>query len=142
MFVTKEEVVMTFEDLRIVDLDEQKSHQPDARKAFYHLYLKLSALPPEEWRRLFETRWNILPRRYTWRHAWVEGEFIIVHCAPEELDDERYQILRYLKEAVSGTNYQYRQFIQRQARPDVSTPPENKEADEQIAGLKQRLRFD
>ena len=138
---TEGEVAMKFEDIQIADLDEKKSYQPDARKVFYYLYFTLSSLPPEGWGRIFETRWNVLPRRYTWRHAWVEGQYIVLHCAPEELDDERYQILRYLKEAVSGTNYQYRQFLARREQGVATDPQAQEKPDENLVDLKRRLKL-
>ena len=41
-----EHKLTTFEDIKILEIDDSKSYKPDPSKLLYNIYLKLSALPP------------------------------------------------------------------------------------------------
>ena len=63
-----------FEDIRTVGLDDRRSYNPDPTKKLYNVYLHLSAVPAEEWQRIFEAE-RRFPRHTMWRHAWIEGQY-------------------------------------------------------------------
>ena len=48
-----------------------------------------------------------------WREAWVEDNFIVIHCVPEEL--EKYHVSD-LKEDIVNANTKYRQYLFEQVR--------------------------
>ena len=121
-----------FDDLRIVDIDKGRAYRPDPEKHLFHVYLELSAHPTQEWVQIFDAE-RQFPRHTMWRHAWIEGQYIVVHCVPEEV--KKYH-LRDLKQDVEHSNDKYRQFLQR-----VAAQRARKEAEEQklLEGLDDAL---
>lgn len=100
-----------FDDLQIVSIDKERAYRPDPDKHLFHIYLELSAHPPQEWVQIFDAE-RQFPRHTMWRHAWIEGRHIIVHCVPEEI--KKYH-LRDLKQDVGRSNDKYREYLQRVA---------------------------
>lgn len=47
-----------------------------------------------------------------WRHAWIEDEYVVVHCVPDEV--KKYH-LRDIKQDVEGSNAKYREYLRREA---------------------------
>ncbi len=78
-----------FEDISISELDHKQSFKPDPAKLLYNIHLRLSSSPPSEWQEIFEAE-RRFPRHNMWRRAWVEGQHIIIHCVPDEL--EKYHL--------------------------------------------------
>lgn len=127
-----------FEDIRIVDLDNSRSVKPDASKALYHMYLKLSTRPPGEWAEIF-TAERRFPRHTMWRHAWSEGEYIVIHCVPDEL--ERIH-LKDLKQDVSRANEKYREHLTRVAQVQARDAQRQHAEEKQLQNIRDRLKFD
>lgn len=127
-----------FEDIRIVGLDDRRSHKPDPSKLLFNMYLTLSAVPPEEWQRIFEAE-RRFPRHTMWRGAWIEGQSIVIHCVPEEID--KYH-LQDLKEDVRNSNSKYRQYLMEEAQAEARKTQKEQAERDQLAALKRRLRFD
>jgi hypothetical protein len=105
------DVLETFVDIRITGVDKENTYKPDEFSALYYVYLNLSATPPQEWVEIFEAE-RQFPRHSMWRHAWVEGDSIVVHCVPEEL--KKYH-LADLKQDVETSNAKYREYLRRLA---------------------------
>jgi len=89
-----------FQDIRISDVDKEKTYNPNAEKALYNVYFHLSDHPPSEWVEIFDAE-RQFPRHTMWRKAWVEGKYVVVYCVPEEV--KRYH-LRDIKQDVKTCN--------------------------------------
>ena len=87
-------------DIRITDLDEEMTRQSDTASGLRHLYLELSANPPNNWKEIFEhlhaNSFDLMKRR-----AWIEGNYIVIDCVPEEIAAHH---LPALKQEVAQTN--------------------------------------
>jgi hypothetical protein len=128
----------SFEDLRIVDLDTGKTHNPDKQKLLFNMYLRLSERPPAEWQEIFAAE-RRFPRHNMWRRAWIEGGYIVVHCVPDEL--EQYH-LEDLKQDVLNANQKYREYLTRLAREEAREAMRFREQRGEIDRIKDRLSFD
>jgi len=93
--------------IRIVGINKNKTHIPDPRYSLYDVYFELSEAPSSTWSTIFEEE-RKYPRHSMWRHAWVEGKYIIVNCALEEI--EKYH-LRDIKEDIETVNGKYSAHI-------------------------------
>lgn len=98
-----------FEDIIIVGADKDKTYNPDPSKLLYNVYFKLSNLPPSEWVEIFEAE-RRFPRHSMWRKAWIEGDYIVIHCC---LDEVKKYHFRDITEDVKNTNRKYREYLQR-----------------------------
>jgi hypothetical protein len=127
-----------FEDIRIIDLDDDRSFNPDPTKLLYHMYLRLSTRPPAEWQEIFAAE-RRFPRHNMWRHAWSEGEYIVVHCVPDEL--EKYH-LKDLKRDVTNANEKYREHLTREAQREARSAQRERSHRDDITRLRDRLDFD
>lgn len=127
-----------FEDIRIIGLDEHKTHNPDTKKALYNVYLQLSGVPPSEWQMIFEEE-RRFPRHTMWRRAWAEGQYIVVHCVPSEV--EKYH-LSDLKQDVTNSNAKYRQYLTEQSRKETRELERQQAESRQVKDLKDRLKFE
>lgn len=100
-----------FQDICILDVDKEKTYNPNPEKALYNVYFQLSEHPPSEWVEIFDAE-RQFPRHTMWRKAWVEGKYVVVYCVPEEV--KRYH-LRDIKQDVDTCNEKYRQYLHREA---------------------------
>lgn len=132
-----EQKLEIFEDINIIDLDEQHSYKPDEDKKLYNMYLKLSRTPPSEWEQIFDAE-RRFPRHTMWRRAWLEGQFIVIHCVPEEL--EKYH-LSDLNEDVKNSNKKYREYLTELAQQEIREMDVEKTERENMKSLKKRLGF-
>lgn len=133
-----ERKLTTFEDIKIVEIDDSKSYKPDPLKLLYNIYLKLSASPPLEWQQIFEAE-RRFPRHTTWRDAWIEGEYIIVYCIPHEIEKHHADDL---KEDTRNSNLKYRQYLMEEAQKEAEKREQALSESNQIKKLKQKIRFD
>lgn len=108
---TGAETLEGFDDIRIVGVDKDRAYRPDPEKLLYHVYFELSAHPPQEWVQIFEAE-RQFPRHTMWRHAWIEGNYVVVHCVPEEV--KKYH-LSDIKQDVTNSNSKYREYLKRVA---------------------------
>lgn len=106
----------SFEDIHIVEVDKARTYKPDDESALYNVYLKLSAVPPGEWTQIFDAE-REFPRHSMWRRAWIESDYVVVHCVPEEM--KQYH-LRDVKQDVANSNGKYREYLMRVERQRVS----------------------
>jgi len=79
-----EKQLSEFEDIRIIGLDDTKTYKPNPEKLLYDIFLELSSYPPMDWRDIFKAE-RSFPRHSMWRHAWIEGSYIVINCVPDEL---------------------------------------------------------
>jgi len=133
-----ERKLTTFEDIKILEIDDSKSYKPDSSKLLYNIYLKLSVSPPLEWQQIFEAE-RRFPRHNMWRYAWVEGEYIVIHCVPDEI--EKYHA-NDIKEDVKNANSKYRQYLMEEARKEARKTEQAISEHNQLKKLKQKIRFD
>jgi hypothetical protein len=106
----------SFEDIDIVEVDKARTYKPDEESALYNVYLKLSAVPPSEWAQIFDAE-REFPRHSMWRRAWIESDYVIVHCVPEEM--KQYH-LRDMKQDVANSNAKYREYLMHVERQRIS----------------------
>lgn len=90
-------------DIKITGVDEGQSRKPDPNMALYEIHLNLSERLPPGWSEYFAREWSF-PRHSMWRRAWVEGDQLVIHCVPDELEKHH---LPYLKEAVKNATEKY-----------------------------------
>lgn len=125
----------SFVDISIVGADKSRAYRPDKNSPLYHIYLTLSAHPPQEWVQIFEAE-RKFPRHSMWRHAWIEGNSIVVHCVPNEI--KQYH-LDDLKHDVSNSNLRYREYLQKVAARKVRESREQRKLmanlDDSLDGL-------
>lgn len=133
-----ERTLATFDDIRIFDLDLDRSYNPDETKVLYNMYLKLSSSPPLEWEQIFIAE-RRFPRHTMWRGTWLEGQYIVVYCVPDEL--EKYH-LRDLREDTENANRKYRQYLTEEAQKEIRELSADEDKKQQFRDLKQRLGFD
>ena len=99
------------------------------------MYFKLSASPSEEWKQIFIAE-RRFPRHTMWREAWVENNFIVIHCVPEEL--EKYHVSD-LKEDIVNANTKYRQYLFEQAQKEIREREQEKDELDKLQNLRKRL---
>ena len=109
-------ILPSFEDIRVIEVDKARTYKPEKESALYNIYLKLSAVPPGEWTQIFDAE-REFPRHSMWRRAWIESDYVIVHCVPEEM--KQYH-LRDVKQDVANSNQKYRDYLMRVERQRVS----------------------
>jgi len=73
-----------------------------------------------------------------WRDAWIEGEYIVVHCVPDEI--EKYHA-NDLKEDVTNSNLKYRQYLTEEAQKEAKKADRALSERNQLKELKQKIRF-
>lgn len=133
-----ERKLTTFEDIKILEIDDSRSYKPDPTKLLYNIYLKLSDSPPTEWQQIFEAE-RRFPRHTMWRDVWIAGEYIVVHCVPDEI--EKYHATD-LKEDVRNSNLKYRQYLTEEAQKEAKKAERALSERNQLKELKQKIRFD
>ena len=126
-----------FEDIKILEIDDSKSYKPDPMKSLYNIYMKLSASPPLEWQQIFEAE-RRFPRHTMWRNAWIEGDHIVIHCVPDEL--EKYHA-KDLMEDVDNSNSKYRKYLMEEAQREAKKVEQEISERNKLKELKQRIRF-
>jgi hypothetical protein len=129
---------MPFTNIRILDLDINRTGESPTAPGLRLMFLCLSADPPIEWAQIFEQE-RVFPRHSMWRRAHVEGRYIVVDCVPEEI--EKFH-LRDLKEDVANTNQKYAAWLA-QRNADEEREAQAKRAEhERLQKLKNGLNFD
>lgn len=127
----------SFEELRIVDLDVEKTRPSPKASGLRHMFLRLSGFPPAVWVQLFNNE-RAYPRHTMWRHVWVEREYIVVDCAHEEIELH----LADLKEDVANSNAKYRQYMARVKAENEKKAEEKQREHDELQNLKKKLNFD
>lgn len=133
-----EKELSSFDDIRITGLDEAKTYRPNPDKLLYNIYLKLSSYPPMDWRDIFRAE-RSFPRHSMWREAWIEGDYIVIYCVPDEL--ERYH-LNDLKQDVANCNAKYRKYLYEIIQRENEIIRKERQEKEKFEELKNRLKFD
>ena len=94
------------EEITIIELDTKKTRKSNKAPARRLMYLKLSKVPTYEWIQIFNNeREN--PRHNMWRHASIEGGYIVIDCVPEEIKSHH---LEDLTNDVINTNNRYSNY--------------------------------
>lgn len=127
----------SFEDIRIIEIDDSKSYKPDPSKLLYNIYLKLSSEPPIEWQEIFEAE-RRFPRHTMWRKAWIEGKYIVIHCVPGEI--EKYHA-EDLKEDVENSNKKYRQYLMEETLKEAQKAEQKQAELNKLKELKEKIKF-
>jgi len=96
-----------FIDIEIVGVDKNKIKRVSPEKDLYYVYFKLSTIPTSQWSIYFSEE-RKFPRHTMWRHAGVEGGYIVIKCALEEVKEIH---LRDLKLNVLNVNKKYKEFL-------------------------------
>ncbi len=98
---------MSFEDIKILGIDNEASDRSEPGSELLDVVLKLSASPPWEWADYFDARWKhelyMMKRR-----AYVSGASITITCVPSELESDH---LSHLQAVIAETNATYRAHL-------------------------------
>ncbi len=98
---------MSFEDIKIVGIDEKASARSEPSSGLFDVVLKLSASAPWEWSEYFDARWE--SEFYMMkRHATASGAHITITCVPSELEVDH---LPHLEAVIGETNAAYRAHL-------------------------------
>jgi hypothetical protein len=127
-----------FTEIRIVDLEVERTEQSPTASGLRLMHLSLSANPPDEWTQIFDQERGFA-RHTMWREARIEGRHIVVDCLPEEL--EQYH-LRDLKQDVATTNGKYREWLVRRDEIAAREAEQKKAELERLRSVKAGLNFD
>lgn len=137
-FIFDSAVMKEFEDIKITNLNVEKTAPSSRGSAMRHIYLELSATPPSDWIDRFNEE-RKFPRHTMWRKAWVEGKFIVIDCVPDEI--EQYH-LKDLKEDVAKANNSHRQALGiRNAKQEALKNAADGEK-KRLEDLRSRLNFE
>jgi len=132
------ETLEGFDDIRLVGVDKTRAYRPDPDKALFHIFFELSAHPPQEWVQIFEAE-RQFPRHTMWRHAWIEDNYVVVHCVPDEV--KKYH-LQDVKQDVASSNAKYRAYLQREAAEKVREAQQRKKEEEDLDDALDDLDFE
>ena len=127
---------MSFENIKIIGVDESKTYRSDFEKLLYHVYFKLSVRPKGKWVQIFQEE-HRFPRHSMWRHAWIAGQCIVVHCPLDEVKDN----LRDIKQDVANTNQKYREYLRKYAIEQEKYQQRKKKEREEINKAVDELDF-
>lgn len=127
-----------FDDIRIIGVDKDRAYRPDPEKLLYHVYFELSAHPPQEWVQIFEAE-RQFPRHTMWRHAWIEGNYVVVHCVPDEV--KKYH-LRDIQQDVASSNAKYRDYLKRVAAEKAREAQRRKKMEQDLDDALDGLDFE
>lgn len=136
--VSGPETLEGFEDIRIIGIDKNRAYRPDPEKLLYHVYFELSAHPPQEWVQVFDAE-RQFPRHTMWRHAWIEGNYAVVHCVPEEV--KKYH-LQDIKQDITNSNAKYREYLKRASAERVREAQRHKKMEDDLDDALGRLDLD
>jgi len=119
----------SFQDLRITKLCKEQCRFVESTTV--RIYLQLSAPPPVGWSYLFSCVWQATA--YPWKRCvGLEGDMIGIECALEEMEPHH---LEGVEKAVSQTNANYRDFMQRQAAAEQQRNERNARLQAQLDEL-------
>jgi hypothetical protein len=125
----------TFEDINITGTDKNKLYKPDPEMSLYNVYFSLSRRPTQEWVQIFEAE-RRFPRHTMWRKAWIDGQYVVVHCGLDEI--KKYH-LEDIKQDVASTNVKYREYLQQQAinkqKEMIRKDKQRRQIDDALDGL-------
>ena len=131
-------IVMAFAEIRILDLDVERTEQSPSAPGLRLMHLELSADPPSEWAQIFDNE-RSFARHSMWREARIEGRYIVVDCVPEEL--QRYH-LPDLKQDVGNSNVKYVAWLARHEADEAREAEQKKAELERLRKVKEGLKFD
>lgn len=132
-------MIVVSEKLKIIGLvvektKESKRHVPAMRQ----LYLKLSTRPNAQWVGIFEGE-REFARHNMWREAWIDGQYIVIDCLPEELESIH---LVDLKQDVEVTNDKYFELVRRKSEEEQKKKIERDAERQRLEDLASKLNFD
>ena len=99
-----------FIDIKILTVDEIRTHKPSPDVSFYNVFYELSSVPPPEWKQIFEKEFPYT-KNLVGKNAWIEGRHIVVQCAITEIDS----LLNDMRHEVVKINQKYRELLQKQS---------------------------
>lgn len=123
-------------EIRITRMNTDKTRQDIGSDAVYHVYFELSVYPPSGWRDLFVSEWE---KMKTTRAVILDGGFLVLHCALEEVAAVQ---LPALKKAVAATNEAYKRYVQTEATAREHREDVWKQERKHVEAMGSTLRFD
>jgi hypothetical protein len=108
--------LVEFVDIALIDVDKERTYNPDPQKLLYNVYFKLSSYPPAEWVEIFDAE-RRFPRHTMWRKAWIEGNSAVVYCVPDEVKQFH---LHDIKQDIETSNKKYREYLHRRATRQIA----------------------
>jgi hypothetical protein len=138
MKIYREVNMSNFEDIKIIDWDVNKTRPSDKGSEMRQVYLKLSSTPTQTWRDFFNQSTQLTIDSMK-RETWLEGEYIVIDCVPDELEKHH---LKNLKKHVQFANENYRKYIEQSNNETEEYALKQKNEKEKLNELKKRLKFD
>ena len=92
---------MTIEEIKVIGVDEVRTHKPVTKNPLYNVYYELSIVPNNDWIKIFEKH-KITNKKL--KNSWIDGRHIVVKCQVNEID----QVLKEIKKEVTRINFEYK----------------------------------
>ena len=89
-----------FKEIRVISLDQIRTHSAESSDKKYDIYFELSNVPPPDWR-------NILQKdsgKY-----WIDGRHVVAQGFSSQIEE----ILSEVRKEVTRTNQKYREQLQK-----------------------------
>lgn len=124
-----------FEEIRILCLDHDRCRRSETAPFMYTMYLELSGNPTTEWQQIFYQERRV-PRHENWRRAWIEHNYIILDCVPEEIEQFH---LEELKRDLETTNKKYGAWLDLKRKETRDRARARMEEQARLEALSERL---
>ncbi len=123
-------------EIRIVGLNTNKTRRTLGAYTSYQVFFELSGNTPLAWRDIFGREWKDLNSQ---RDAGVDGIFLVIHCALQEIAGT---YLPALKKAVDATNAAYKLYAREQVKEEERRGEVRKQERQAVEEMARTLEFD
>jgi len=87
-----------FKEIKVIGLDQVRTHPAESSDQKYDIYFELSNVPPPDWKNILEKASG----RY-----WIDGRHVVAQGFSDQVDE----ILSEVRKEVTRTNQKYRDFL-------------------------------
>jgi hypothetical protein len=114
---------LLFKEIKVIGVNEIRTHKPDSADNKYNVYFELSIVPPPRWREMLEKNSTKFK---------LDGRYIILQCLFSEIEE----MLSDAKKEVVRTNLKYKEFLLSSLKYDSRTDLLNKNNNDEQEKLK------
>lgn len=104
---------MLSKGIKVVGVDNIRTHTLDSEHQIYNVYFELSIVPPNEWKKIFEEQYSAKPQT---SKKYVDGRHIVVQCLFSEIEEN----LQTLRKEATKTNQKYLEHIRKKSNKTMS----------------------
>lgn len=97
---------MLSKEIKVIGVDEIRTHKNDSEGQVYNVYFELSLVPPNEWKNIFEKQNSA---KQNSKKFWIDGRHVVVQCPLGEIES----ILKDVRKEVTRTNQKYQECMQK-----------------------------